>query len=169
MNYEKIDVGGIKLSRELVQFNWTENTGVIVPGWQFIKMLAENKVNIPFMCIGTGGGKISSFCCIEADSYEKVQILLEKAPQLTRFFRIINAVGTLTVFPHRNNYKLLGRVTEELGKAGIPIYGMGTSMSALTFSTDFDALDRAVKILSESLDLPPAHAPFRSRLRVKQI
>ena len=55
------------------------------------------------------------------------------------------------------------------GKADLPIYGMPASLSALTLTTDFQMLDRAIESLRPYISLPPSHAPFRSQLRIKAI
>lgn len=164
-----IDVSGIKLSRELVQFNCLKTGEEIVPGSGFFRLLAEHRINIPFLCTGTiKGGKIS-FCCVEAECFEPVNKLLEQNPHIRQEIEIIANVGTLTLYPHRCNLNLVGLIMSELGKAGIPIYGMATSISALTFSTDYPVLNRVVDILGRALNLPSNHAPFRAQFRVKQI
>ncbi len=164
-----IHISGIKLSNELVQFNWVKHTSETVAGSDFFRLLAENRVNISFLCTGTlEEGKISC-CCVETEYFDLVKKLLEQAADMRQDIEILPHVGTLTLYPHRCNLKLLGLVMSELGKAGIPVYAIGTSISALTLSTDYRLLNRAVDILGEVMNLPPNHAPFRPEFRIKQL
>jgi hypothetical protein len=164
-----IDVGGVKVSRELVQFNWIGNQEEFVPGLRLFRLLAENRINIPFLCIGAADSGTLGFCCVESECFQRVEKLLEQDPPMRQNIRVIASVGTLTLFPHKCNLALLAIVLYELGNAGLPIHGIGTSLSALTFSTDYAVLNQAVHILGRILNLPSNHAPFRSEFRVQQI
>ena len=165
----KIDVSGIKFSQELVQFNCLENGGQIVPGTHFFECLAQSRINIPFLCIGTTDRGTTSFCCVEAEYFKQIQKLLEQDPKMSQCIETIAPVGTLTLYPHRQNFKLLGIVVRELGRAGFPIYGIGTSISVLTFSTDYHVMEQAAGILAKVLELPSNHTPFRPEFRIRQI
>ena len=164
-----IDVGGIKFSRKLVQYNWIGNQGEPVPGLRLFRLLAENRINIPFLCIGVAGSGILSFCCVEYEFFRQVRKLVELDAPMRQNIEVISPVGTLTLFPHKCNLALLGIVMSELGKAGLPIHAIGTSISALTFSTDYNLLNHAVDVLGRVLNLPSNHAPFRSKFRIEQI
>jgi hypothetical protein len=72
------------------------------------------------------------------------------------------------VFPHHSNLKLLGLALYLFGKARLPVYGMASSISSLTFITDYLQLDNAVATLLEYVDLPPNHAPFRPGIHIVQ-
>lgn len=165
----RIDISGIKISRELTQFNWLKNAENIVPGLPFFRRMAENRINIAFLGMGRDKKKTFSFCCVETEYFDQVQKLLQQDPEMLKDVEVINSVGTLTLFPHQSNFKLLGLVLTELGKNGLPIYGIGTSISALTFSTTYSLLNQAINHLGQVLNLPPDHAPFRPEFRVKQI
>jgi hypothetical protein len=168
-NSGRMHVRGIKLSQELVQFNCAENAGEILSGSHFFHHLAENRINISFLCTGATDKGTISFCCVETEYLQQVQKLLEQDPQMRQQIETIAPVGTLTLYPHRYSFELLGLVMSELGKAGFPIYGIGTSISTLTFSTDYHVLEQAADILGKVLNLPSNHTPFRSEFRIKQI
>ena len=165
----RIDISGIKISRELIQFNWLNDAENIVPGLPFFHRMAENRINIAFLGIGGDNKKTFSFCCVETEYFDQVQQLMKQHPEIMNNIEIINSVGTLTLFPHQSNFKLLGLVLAELGRNGFPIHGIGTSISALTFSTKYSLLNEAIDRLGQVLNLPPNHAPFRPEFRVKQI
>jgi hypothetical protein len=165
----RIDISGIKISQELIQFNWLKDAENIVPGLPFFHRMAENRINIVFLGIGGDKKKTFSFCCVETEYLDQVQKQMKLHPEIIKNVDIINSVGTLTLFPHQSNFKLLGLVLTELGRNGLPIYGIGTSISALTFSTKYSLLNEAIDKLGQVLNLPPNHAPFRPEFRVKQV
>lgn len=165
----RIDISGVKISRELIQFNWLKDAENIVPGLPFFRRMAENRINIAFLGIGGDKKKTFSFCCVDTEYFDQVQKQMKLYPEIIKNVDIINSVGTLTLFPHQSNFKLLGLVLTELGRNRLPIYGIGTSISALTFSTKYSLLNEAMDKLGQVLNLPPNHAPFRSEFRVKQV
>jgi hypothetical protein len=77
-------------------------------------------------------------------------------------------VGALSIFPHQSNLKLLGLSFYLFGEANLPLYGMSSSISTLTFLTDYTKLDSAVAKLLEYVVLPANHAPFRPEIHVIQ-
>ncbi len=165
----RIDISGIKISRELIQFNWLTDAENIVPGLPFFCRMAENRINITFLGTGRDKKKTFSFCCVETEYFDQVQQLMKQDPEILKNVEMMNSVGTLTLFPHQSNFKLLGLVLAELGRNRLPIYGIGTSISALTFSTKYSLLNEAINKLGQVLNLPPDHTPFRPEFRVKQI
>jgi hypothetical protein len=69
-------------------------------------------------------------------------------------------VGLISLFPHQFNLKILGLSLFALGVAGLPFYGMASSLSALTLITDYGRLDNAVAALQEHLAAPGENAPL---------
>ena len=63
----------------------------------------------------------------------------------------------------------MGRILSALGQAGLPVYGITSSLSSLTITTDYRRLDDAVSTVCQVVTLPDNHAPFRPEFRVKQL
>ena len=114
------------------------------------------------------GEKILASCCVESEDTNRIKIMIDKEPTLKENIEFISSVGALSIFPHRSNLKLMGLSFYLLGKQQLPLYGMASSISSLTFITDYLQLDEAVSILLEYVDLPPNHAPFRPEIHVIQ-
>jgi len=163
-----IRINGIKLSNELVQINLLN--GSRVQGFRalFFRLLAQNQINIPFILVTGMGEKIQGSCCVAAEDIKRTKQLVTMEPELRENIEILPAVGALTLFPHHSNLKLLGLSFYILGQARLPFYGMASSISSLTFITDYPQLDKAVSTLLEYVDLPPNHAPFRPEISVIQ-
>jgi hypothetical protein len=165
---KKIRINGIKLSTKLVQINLLngslpENTRSL-----FFRLLSQNQINIPFILLTCMGEKILGSCCVESKDISRIKIVIDKEPALKENIEFISSVGALSIFPHHSNLKLLGLSFYLLGKQNLPLYGLASSISSLTFITDYSQLDEAVSILLEYMDLPPNHAPFRQEIHVIQ-
>jgi len=77
--------------------------------------------------------KIQVSCCVEADDINQTKKVVAEEPKLKENVEFISSVGALSMFPHRSNLKLMGLAFYLLGRAHLPMYGMATSISSLTF------------------------------------
>jgi len=112
--------------------------------------------------------KIRVSCCVDAGDINRIKKMVALEPNLRETVEFISSVGALTLFPHRSNLKLMGLALFLFGREQIPMHGIASSISALTFITDFPILDNAVSIFLKYVDLPPNHAPFRPETQVIQ-
>ena len=175
---ERIVIGGIRFSVELVHYRHHQLSPVDRSLADLLRAIAERRINMPFFCSGREGELASSsFCVAAADALQVDQVVLtldagpatEAAPAMAGRLAKIERVGTLTLFPHRHSPGLLGRVVAALAGAHIAIHSLCTSISALSVNIDFDLLDRAAAILQPVVSLPEHHAPFRPEFAVLQI
>jgi hypothetical protein len=165
---KQVRINGVKLSKELVQINIFNR---LIPQYSrslFFQLLAQYQINIPFILISGMGEKILGSCCVAAEDINRTKEVVAGEPRLSESLEFVPGVGTLSIFPHHSNLKLLGLSFYLFGKQGLPLYGMASSISSLTFITDYSRLDEAVSTLLEYMDLPPNHAPFRPEIHVIQ-
>ena len=165
---KKIRINGIKFSTKLVQINLLNGSLPEDPRPLFFRLLSQNQINIPFVLLTGMGENILGSCCVESEDINRVKKLIDKEPTLKKNIEFIPSVGALSIFPHHSNLKLLGLSFYLFGKQRLPLYGMASSISSLTFITNYSQLDKAVSILLEHIDLPPNHAPFRPEIYVIQ-
>ena len=165
---KKIRINGIKLSNELVQINLLNGSQAQDFRALFVRLLAQNQINIPFILVTGMGEKIQGSCCVATEDINCVKKLAAIEPELKENIEFIPAVGALSMFPHHSKLKLLGLSFYLFGEARLALYGMASSISSLTFITDYPQLDNAVSTLMEYVDLPPNHAPFRPEIHVIQ-
>ena len=165
---KKIRINGIKLSTELVQINLLNGSSPQDFRPLFFQLLAQHQINIPFILTGGMEEEIIGSCCVSAEDIHRIKKVVEGEPTLKEHLEFIPGVGTLSIFPHHSKLKLLGLSFYLFGKQHLPLYGMASSISSLTFITDYSQLDNAVSILLEYMDLPPNHAPFRPEIHVIQ-
>ncbi len=165
---KKIRVNGIKLSTELVQINLLNASPAEISRPLFFQRLSQNQINVPFILLTGMEEKIQVSCCVEADDINRIKKVVAEEPNLKENVEFISSVGALSMFPHRSNLKLMGLAFYLLGRAHLPMYGMATSISSLTFITDYSRLDEAVSTFLKYVDLPPNHAPFRQEVHMIQ-
>ena len=165
---EKIKIEGIKLSNELLQIRYQVNSDSKNTFSSLFRILAEKQINITFISSTYLSRRIHESCCIAIEDEDKVRNLIDSEPALIRNVQFIPSVGMISLFPHQSSPRILGLSLYALGEARIPVYGLASSLSALTFITDYERLDIAASVLTDYLELPPNQAPFRTQLRVKQ-
>ena len=165
---KKIRINGVKLSTELVQINILNHFFPQSSRFLFFQLLAQHQINIPFILISGMGEKIIGSCCVAVEDIHRIREVVAGESKLSERLEFVPGIGTLSIFPHYSNLKLLGLSFYVFGKQGLPLYGMASSISSLTFITDYSRLDEAVSTLLEYTDLPPNHAPFRPEIHVIQ-
>jgi len=165
---KKIRINGIKLSTEMVQVNLLDCLPPQDSLALFFRLLAQNQINIPFILITGMEEKIQGSCCVAAEDANLVEKLVTTEPELRENVEFIPAVGALSMFPHHSKLKLLGLSFYLFGEARFSLYGMASSISSLTFISDYPQLDNFVSTLLEYVDLPANHAPFRPEIHVIQ-
>jgi aspartokinase len=162
-------IGGIKLSQELTQFNlfWQRSADFLIT--RHLARIAECKINLTFLSQSAEKKDgITSFCVDAGDAPQVEQIVAVDVSPICQI-EIIAPVGTITIFPHRRSFFLLGSVVEALGQANIPIHAVSTSLSSLAINTDFRLLDRAIEELEKVLEIPDNHAPYRPELNIEPL
>ncbi|MCG6973222.1 MAG: hypothetical protein LJE66_08760 [Desulfobacterales bacterium] len=165
---KKIRINGIKLSTRLVQINLLSGSLPEKARPLFFRLLSQHQINIPSILISNLGEKVVASCCVDAEDINRVKNVMDKEPTLKENIALISSVGALSIFPHYSNLKLLGLSFYLFGKQNFPLYGMASSISSLTFITNYSQLDEAVSILLEYMELPPNHSPFRPEIHVIQ-
>ncbi len=163
-SFHKLPVGGIKLSLELIQIQLPSHPAI--PVHRVFSCLADLRINMTLVVLDTVGGCFSGACCVPAEDRRKVDAAL--APMAGNY-RILAPVGALTVFPHQSRLELVGRTLAAMREAGAPVYGMASSFSAITVTTDYLRMDDIVAAILRVVELPENHAPFRPEFRVKQL
>jgi len=166
-----IRLGGIKFSEELVQIT-VSRTSVHDSEIQYLlNLMTGKKINLPFLCHTGAASEADSTTvfCVERSEYDTVQQLLSLSTlHISQWFSI-PSVGTVTIFPHRNSFRVLGTSLAVFGKNGYPVYSVGTSISALAVNTDFSMLDEIASSLQQYFELPENHAPFRPEFQLKEM
>lgn len=165
----KVRIGGIKFSEELVQVTIACQSPDDSSIYQLLRLIAERNINITFLCHSDVTKTPESIFCVDRSDFGKIQQLLNFSSFQNEHVSIVTSVGTLTLFPHRNELKLLGLVINCFGKYGFPIHSLSTSISAIALNTDYLLLNEIAEKLQYIFALPENHAPFQQGFKVTQI
>lgn len=165
----KIRIGGIKFSEELVQVKVVREPADGTSFVDLLHLLAGRQINIPFICHSNSMSRTEISFCVLLGELGRVQEVLHVSTCTNLSIRIIPSVGTLTLFPHRNSFRLLGLVIGFFGRNRYPIHSLSTSISAIALNTDFGLLDEIATKLQSIVALPENHAPFRQEFRMTQM
>lgn len=167
--HQTIRVGGIKLSPELVQFSFSRTPDQDSLLSTILERIAAHGINISFLSLSSTDNGSHISLCVLSEHLIFVKNLIENLLPEDQALVCVSSVGTLTLFPHRNDLGLLGAVISLFAKAKLPIYGIGTSISALAINTEYRLLQEAIEHLTSIIELPQNHSPFRHEFDVQQI
>lgn len=150
---ETTRINGFKLSKELVQVKLQCFSNLLSEGFYFLEKLNSNKINIVFLSWIFVDGKIQLSCCIAPEDCYQAQAILASRPGLEKLSYIDLSVGLLSLFPHKNSLSFLAKSLNAFVKVNLPIYGLSSSLSSITFVTDYCSLQDTKSILKESLNI----------------
>jgi aspartokinase len=144
-----IRIDGLKRSRELVQLRFSDALESGVPGIRIFKDLTEMRINIHYLSRITFEKKSYTSFCIAPEAEEQVRSIVEADLCLKNQVTYVPSVGLLSLFPHQFNLSVVGKSLRALRKSSISVFGMATSISSITFITEYGQLDKAEGILRE--------------------
>lgn len=113
----------------------------------FYKDLAAGQINIEFLSSSHIAGKIQTSFCIRSKFYNQVKTLLTSDVSLKTHAEFFPSIGLISLYPHRFSLKILGRSLKAFSDICLPIYGFASSISSITFMTDYNRLREAEKAL----------------------
>ncbi|MBN2123088.1 MAG: hypothetical protein JW821_02240 [Deltaproteobacteria bacterium] len=162
-------IEGMKLSNELFLVRRESSTGSGPDRFRLFEKVTEGRINILFLTCSSAGKRVRTSFCVGAEDRYRMEDLILSALDPADRVEFVSSVGALSLFPHRFSLKILGLAAHAFGRARLPLYAMTSSISSLTFITDYDKLNGAAALMEETLGFPPGHTPYRPTLRVKQI
>ena len=157
---DTLRLGGIKLSGELVQIDFHESRLSAEKFTSLLQKVAAAEIAIPHLHQARGSGELQSTLCLSLEDFPRVKGAVDSLLHNSRS-RILPAVGTITLFPHRSAVNLFISVVHALAGQHIPLHGISTSVSALVIHTDYDLLDKGVEAILTVCELPENHTPLR--------
>ena len=168
---EKLKIGGLKQSLELCQFDLRgvhPSEGIAS---RVSKLLLAHKINMEFLTHYTHYNNYNQLTfCTSQDKFFTTSEILKKEGALPSGWEVSSRgkVGIITIFPHQSAIKILGVIMVSWAAQSIPIYGIATSLSAISFVTDYQLIDKAVEVIQDLFQLPEDHAPLKPEIRYVQ-
>jgi aspartokinase len=168
---DRLKIGGLKISFALCQF---ELKGMEPPQKilsNISKALSTEKINIEFLTYNSANsGPYHISLCVNQNNFYSTSKIFQRNDLLPLNWEVIprEGIGMVTIFPYDSALAILAVIMVSWGKNSIPIYGVATSLSAVSFLTDFQAIDKAVEVIQASFQLPGNHAPLKPELHYYQ-
>jgi len=160
---------GIKLSLEMTLIFIRSSSSALDPNARFLKLMGENRINLPFLCdAARDATKSGTYCMLSEDTPKAKRVIAGDETLATRL-DYLPSVGSISVFPHNFNLAFLGTMLHLMGQSGAPLYGLATSISPLTILTDFSRLEQTAAHLARHVALPGNHSPFNPDIRIKSM
>jgi aspartokinase len=165
----KIPINGLKLNGPFAALWVAASESKASTLAALYRLLSGNCVNIAYMTAGDAVSEEPALCCIDRTEVARVAALFDNDPQFRDQIRVGSDVGLLTFYPHRSSLTVLGSALQLLGEHEICIYGMASSISALSFVVAFEQLETAGTILSQGLRLPDSATPIWDTIKTRQV
>jgi aspartokinase len=163
-----ISLDGIKLSQELTWLHLQDLIAETDAHLYFVRQLSQDQINLPFIITHCWAGRLHLCCCVPAEDENRLRGILRSENSFGRRFQLVGSVGLISMFPHRNDLRLLYVLIDALKAASLTVYGFASSISSLTFVTDYAELDSAVAAIKQHVDLPRGFVPLRPEFRIRQ-
>jgi aspartokinase len=166
-----LKLGGLKVSFALCKFDLRGQAPPQNVLSNISKALAAKKINIEFLTYNTtktGAYHIS--LCVNQNEFYTTSNIFQIHDLLPLSWEVIprKGIGMLTLFPYDSALAILAVIVVSWGNNSIPIHGVATSLSAVSFLTDFQTIDKAVAVTQTSFQLPGDHAPLKPELHYYQ-
>ena len=168
---ERLKIGGVKLSVEFCHFELRGSDPPQKTASTVSKALASEKINIEFLTYNSSkDGVYQISICVNQDKFYSTSKIFQKKGCLPVNWEVSSRekIGMVTIFPYHSALAILGVIMATWGGNAMPIYGVATSLSAISFLTDFQAIDKAVEVIESSFQLPDNHAPLKPELHYYQ-
>ncbi len=164
-----IPLGGVKFSEELALATLSADTPPTGVEVDVLCALAGHQINLFYLSVSRSAGRTRVCVCVAVDQIRLVESLAETAARGIWTCRSVNSVGLLTFFPHESRLEALTRSLGVFAESRLPVFGVCSTLAALTFVTAFAELERASERLRDVFGLPENHAPFTPEFRIKPV
>jgi hypothetical protein len=157
---EKVHLEGMSTTEALVRVNIVNGAAPddILKG--FVGSLAKERINMRLFIGAKGGCGVQAMCCVADTDTIQVKRLTDSIPDCEGYAEPQGPAALVSIFPHRCDLKTVGLALMAFSDAGLPLYGLCSSLSALTFITDHARLHDVLTALQACFDF--ANSPSRT-------
>jgi len=165
---EKIPIGGIKFSEERVHSTLSLPSAPEPLVNDLLQHFYKKQINIPFFCQSTTKEAIKLSFCVSANDAVTLEAVLGSFAKNTANVTVDHNIGSVTVFPHKNQLTFIAVVMSLMESLSLPVYSSCSSISAFVFNTAFKDLQAVASGLTSVFELPDNHAPFHPQFQLRQ-
>lgn len=149
---QSMAVDGVNTIQGLVQVRFRRPSGTADSLSAFPRVMAERHKNMNLFLGWEAEGEIRVMSCVAAEDGDFFRQWAGSIPGLED--EACRGAGLVSVFPHRSSLQFAGLAMTALSKAGIPVYGFCSSLSALTFIVAQSHVEKADAALRHYFNLP---------------
>ena len=123
---------------------------------QMFRKLAENRINLEFISrVPHKNGNSSVVICVDSKDASAAIAVLEEVKPVLKALDILPLAraGILSIFPHREHAVIISIIIQTLSTAKIPLFAMGSSISAISCVIAEGKMAEALKLLSRQFGL----------------
>jgi aspartokinase len=152
-------IGGLVENTDLTMYQITSIKDRPGAAAEILKLFAEDNIKLQYITeSSTPKHKAVMALCVYAEKAEKLDRLFKKNKQLVKQVKIVKLenVSLLGIYvPHfREKPVLAAKFCKILGRTGINIIGLSSSISSISSIIAKDQLDMAKKALLKEFELP---------------
>jgi len=144
-------INGIKASRELTQIELWHPPKETFMTANFLRIMSEQRINLTFISFTSGSQIIKSSYCFALEDTPKVENIISHDFSYQSSVNFLSPVGSVSLYPHKFNFEIIGQLITIFGKTGFPLYGMATSLSSVSLITDFHLIPAVVELIKSDL------------------
>jgi hypothetical protein len=164
----RIPIGGIKFSDERAHYTIYRPLSEQATINDFLQRITHKQVNISFLC-HTLEGVFSRTCfCVSIKDIPSISEIINDSSLNEVDIATQLQVGSITIFPHRNDITLIAVIMSLMESLELPVYSFCTSISALIYNTRFIELENIANHLTDICELPENHSPFHPEFQLRQ-
>ncbi len=159
----KESLGGIKQSQKLILLNQRLELNGSDDVMPLYRLLGMRKINIEFLTITPSGRESVLTCCVNSNAVDQIMRMINADEQLKSRVVFAPSVGSVSLFPHRFRLKALELVYSAFDAMKVPLYGMTTTISSMTFIIDYTWCNKAQSRIESLFDIPGRQKGFQNR------
>ena len=158
-------LGGFKILTNVIRIS------AISPGTTahfpatFCRVVADEKVNLPYLTIVFDGRSWGLNLMVEASDWQKTSKAIKE--NFGELFTSNSKSAVLSIFPHKKNPEIAGRLFEAFDREGLEPDALANSPSALSVIINEELINKASNALFEPFSFGPYRTPADWKLAQK--
>jgi len=158
-------LGGFKILTDVIRVSAVSPGAAAHFPATFCRVVADEKVNLPYLTIVFGGHSWGLNLMVEAPEWQKTSKAIKE--NFGEIFTSNSKSAVLSIFPHKKNPEIAGRLFEAFDREGLEPDALANSPSALSVIINEELITKASDALFEPFSFGPYRTPADWKLAQK--
>jgi aspartokinase len=154
---ESTRLGGFKVLKDVIRISLFPPRELVRFPQRLFAILAENRINLPYLTILCDRGSWSLNIIVDVSDHQRATSLIEE--RFGRFSALSSRSAILSLFPHRRNPEVSGKLFEAFDQQGLDPDAMANSPSAISVVVKEELLQTASLALFEPFSFSAYRTP----------